>query len=298
MPLDESRFADPTGNLEGIDADALLEQIENGGAAEASLSPELAAPPEGQGAPAAPAVDEFTFNWNGKEIKAPREKALQWAQQGYDYAQKMAEFNRRHSEFENIRKEHDQRFSIYQTIDDYAKQNPEWWNQIQQAYQARKQGGSAGDDSSAVPDWVNQKLNQYDQFIHSLKEKEAAQQRASEDSHLDSEIKSIRETYKDLDWDSPNETGMGLEQRVLDHALKNGIQSFRAAFRDYNHEHLVKLAEDRAKENTNKELQKRTKQGLLGQSSTPKKGIQPAEGVKNKSWNELEREALAELGIA
>ncbi len=292
--MTESGFADPTGNLEGIDADALLEQIENGEAAHAA-PPEATAPV--QEAPAPPAGDEFAFTWNGKEIKAPREKALQWAQQGYDYAQKMAEYNRRNSELENVRKDFDQRYSLYQKVDELAKQNPEWWNQIQQAYQARMQGGSEG-EGAPLPDWITNKLNQYDQFISSIKEKEAAQQRQTEDTQLDTEIKSIRETYKDLDWDSPNETGFSLEQRVLDHAIKNGIQSFRAAFRDYNHEHLVKLAEDRAKENTNKELQKRTKQGLLGQSPTPKKGFQPAEGVKNKSWNDLEREALEELGIA
>jgi hypothetical protein len=129
-----------------------------------------------------------------------------------------------------------------------------------------------------------------------LQEKQA-EQKQKEDAALDSEVSKIMEQHKDLDWTSADESGFTLEQRVLKHANDTGINSFRAAFRDYNHDQLLKLAELRARESAMLERQKVTKNGLLGQSPTPKKGLQTAENVKGKSYNNLVSEALNELGI-
>ncbi len=94
-----------------------------------------------------------------------------------------------------------------------------------------------------------------------------------------------------------DETGLTLEMRVLNHAQENGINSFRAAFRDFNHEKLVAIAASKAREDATKKRQMDAKNGLLGVSSTPMKGVQSAQNVKNKSYNDLVNEAKAELGI-
>jgi hypothetical protein len=70
---------------------------------------------------------------------------------------------------------------------------------------------------------------------------------------------------------------------------------FRAAFRDYYNDHLLGKAKEEGKELVSKELQKRTKLGILGESPKPSKGLTVAAGVKNKSYNDLVQEALAEL---
>lgn len=282
-------FAEPTGNIEGIDADQLLNQIERG---DGPSAPAETSQPE-------PAPSEFEFDWNGKQIKVPYTdpRLKQWVQQGYDYPQRMAELNQQRTKWDQERQEFEKKVSPYKTIDEYARQNPEWWSHVESQWQNRHGQGAAPEGGKLPPEIQNQ-LKEFSEFKKSIEEKELLQQRQQEDSVLDKEVRSIRDQYKNLDWDTLDpSTGFNLEQRVLDHAVQNGIKSFRAAFRDYNHENLLKLEKERAMEGFTKETQKRTKLGLLGTSPTPLKGIRPAENVKTKSYDDLLREAKDEFGI-
>jgi hypothetical protein len=290
---------EPTGNMDGIDADALLEQIEKGGSHDIPMAgkeapAEAAAPTQQEPAPAS--IPELEFDYNGKQIKAPftDPRIKTWAQQGYDYSQKMAAFNQQRSEYEK-------QFAPYKMIDDYAKQNPQWWAEVQKAYESREANRAQGGADSELPEAVKQKLKELDEikpFISELKQEREQTRIKQEDSALADEIKSIRDKYSNLDWSKVDESGQSLERRVLKHAVDNGIQSFKTAFHDYYHENLIKLHEERGKEQVTKEIQKRTKLGIIGESPTPTKTIRQAENLKSKSYEDVLREAKEELGIA
>lgn len=291
----------PSGNMDGIDADALLAQIEGSGNGEIPMSAPAAQEPAAPPA-AAPTAAELEFLYGDKPVKVPYTdpRVKQWAAQGYDYAQKMSEFNRRTQDFETREKA----LSPYKSIDDYAKQNPDWWQHVESSYAARKQAGGAGAAAGSDLETLKAQIRQeLEAEIKPIKDFHTSFKEQKEDEALGQEIESIRKKYADLDWKTPDQHGQSLEARVVKHALDMGLDGskpghFRAAFNDFNHEHLVKLAADKAKEDQNKELQKRTKLGLLGTSPTPKSGIAQAEGVKNKTYNDLEREAKDEYGIA
>lgn len=288
---------EPTGNIDGIDADALMEQVENGGSREIPMEQpsarETAAP-----APAAP--QEYEFDYKGQKIKAsladPKFKT--WLQQGYDYSQNTAALKKERETWESERKSWDP----YKRIDEYAKQNPDWWAQVEQAYQARTQGGPSG-ASPANPELqaLNEKLQGLEKFKESFETQQAEARAKEEDGALDQEIQSIREQFKDLDWTAQDKSGLTLEQRVLKHGMDMGLNGskpghFRAAFRDYNHDHLIQHAKENGLASQTKEIQKRSRLGIIGTSPTPKKGITPAVGVKDKSYNDLMREGLEEFG--
>jgi hypothetical protein len=286
--------ADPTGDTSDIDVESILSEM---GSDLATQAPDPIQGPTTAPLPATvPTPKEYTFDWNGKQIKAPEDKVIKWAQQGYDYSQKMQEFNKSKTDYEG-------QIGPYKMVDEYAKQNPEWWKHVLSQYEAReaeKTQGAEGQDASTegVPDWLKTELNELKQFkTEYLSEKQAATQ-AKEDSTLTEEVQSIQKTYKDLDWKSANETGHTLEQQVLKHMTDKGIGNFKTAFRDYKHDQLLKLELERGKEMATKELQKRTKLGLLGETPTPTKGIRDAQAVKNKTYGDLLEEAKAELGIA
>ncbi len=300
-------FAEPTGSTAGIDADALMGQIESGGdVAPQGGTPTEMMPPDaslkpGEGA-APPTSPEIEFNWNGKNIKVPANdpRIRQWAAQGYDYSQRVAMLKQQQEEFQAQAKA----FEPYKQIDEYVKSNPDWWSHVQDSWaQAQAKRDAATPGSQAEADANAQMaeiekhpiIQQFKSFMEQQQAEKVAHQRAEEDKVLTGEIQSIRDQYKDLDWDSPDQEGYSLEQRVLKHAVENGIKNFRAAFRDYNHDRLVKLAEQRAMEQVTKDAQKRTKLGLLGQTQAPLKQIQAAEDVKNKSWDDLLKEAQEEL---
>ena len=240
---------------------------------------------------------EYEFTWNGKQIKAPVDKLTKWASQGYDYAQRMEQFKAEREAFETQRQQFEPRLNTYKEVDDYANKNPDWWKHVEASYKERQQNIDPSNPISGELQQLKSELSELKSFRDQLTQEKMAERQKTEDAALESEVSQLRQQHKDLDWNSADENGHSLEQRVLKHASENGINSFRAAFRDYNHDQLLKLTELRAREAAMLERQKVVKSGLLGQSPTPKKGLQTADNVKGKSYNNLVSEALSELGI-
>ena len=248
--------------------------------------------------PTAPAPEEYTLTVNGKEVKASRDKMIQWAQLGYQYPQKAGELNQkqqefqaRQAEFEKQRQEMEQRLNPYREVDEYAAKNPDWWAQVQEQYKQKL----AGAQTNPEVQQLKAELAELKAFRDEYKNEKQSKQVQEEDSKLGQEIESIRKQYSNIDFETPDEEGLNLEMKILKHAQENGLPSFRAAFRDYYHDHLLGRAKEEGKEAISKEVQKRTKLGILSESSKPTKGLKVAENVKNKSYEELKREALSEL---
>jgi len=294
----EGGLGEPTGQIDSsIDVDALYNQIESEGAASREIP--MTAPPEQPKADPKPqTVQEYEFTANGKPIKAPIDKILQWASQGYDYPQKMAQLKQQAQEFEQKQQLYQQWEKKYKPIDEYIQENPDWWNHVEESWNNRTQ--TALDPNNPLSkEFANLKneLGELRKFKEEISNERLNQKRQSEDEKLSTEIKSIRDQFQNLDFDQVDASGKTLEFRILEHAQANGISSFKAAFRDFYHDHLMKLAEERGKEAVQKDIQKKTKLGLLGTSPTPRKGLNDADNVKAKSYEALMQEALDELGI-
>lgn len=280
---------------EEIDVDGVLAGIESPSSGiPMSSEPDTTVPPPQE---AKPAQQEYEINWNGKQIKAPLDKVTKWASQGYDYAQRMEQFKALQSEFENTRQQFEPKLKRYSEVDEFAAKNPEWWDHVQKSWQERQQALDPSNPIAGELQSVKQELQELKKFREQLTQEKTAEVQKAEDDRLDSEISQMRSTHKDLDWASVDESGFTLEARILKHATDNGINSFRAAFRDYNHDRLVEMAAMKAKEDAVKDRQKSEKAGLLGYSKTPRSGIQGAADVKGKSYSQLAQEALQELGL-
>jgi hypothetical protein len=254
---------------------------------------------------------EVEYNAAGKVVKEPFEMVLKRASQGYDYAQKVGEWNKKEQDFTGKLTQAEQRlkeFEYLKQVDDYARQNPQWKQHIDKMWEQRDIAERNLDPNDPIIQLMNQKLEKLMEPINNLTSKVTqfdqfvSQQRISkEDQELDAEVKSIREKHSDLDWDARDEFGKTLEARVLEHAAKMGLGSnpgaFRMAFRDFNHDHLVKTAQDRAKEAVADQAHRLKKAGFIGKSSTPQTGITQAKSLREKSYDDLFKEGLEELGI-
>lgn len=280
-----------------IDVDSLLAEIEAPAPqAERPMSEPPAPAPQAAPQTAPQAPQEFEINYKGQTIKAPVDRVKQWAQQGYDYAQKMSEFTKQQQEFQTRSEQIAELEKRYGPVDEYVRQNPEFWEHVMQSYQQKQQAFDPNNPLVGKLSLLEQKLQEIDQFKNTVISEKQAQQRQEQDQALDRDIQSIRETYKDLDWNTVDTDGKTLEIKILEHANAQGIRNFRAAFRDFYHDHLVKMAEERGKELVNKDIQKKTKLGFLGTSETPKKSLSQAQDVKSKSYEDLLAEALDEVG--
>jgi hypothetical protein len=292
-----------TGSTAGIDVDALMADVEAGNEINApAAATEESTPAEPASQPTEAqkqAIQEMEFTWNGKPIKAPVDRFKQWASQGYDYAQKMQEFNARQAAFEKSQKEFEPLKQRYSEIDEYARQNPQWLEHVNQAYmQAIGQAESNGTGQSPEIMALKQELLELKSFKEELTSERQAAKVAEQDQKLSEEIQSIQDKYKDLDWATPNEHGKTLETQVLEFAIQNGIKNFEHAFKLFNHDSLIKLHASKAKEEQVKAKQAQTKAGLLGSTPAPTKEFGKVTNLKSKSYNDIAREALEELGLA
>lgn len=233
-------------------------------------------------------------------VKASEEDLLNYAKKGYESAQTMEAFNKEKEQFFPV-------MDKYKQIDEYAIQNPEWWEHVQNSYGNREQSNdtigneltSQDSQQELSPELqaITNQLNEVREFIHSQKSEQERKQMAEDDSLLDAEINSIKEQHAYMDFGTPDEKGVTLEQKVLKHAQEIGTQSFRVAFRDYAHDKLISKAEELGKEAIGKDIQRKTKLGILG-SSTKSSSPKLASGYnKKKSYEDLAREAIEELGI-
>jgi hypothetical protein len=286
--------------MENLDSNSELtdDQIDTLVDGESSSSANI--PMRDTASPTPTSWSEDVIKVNGKEVKGTREQILQWAQLGHGYPQKAQEFNQMKARVDEWSKrqqeldERDQKWKPYKEVDEFATKNPEWWQQVQESYKNKIAGAQSNPELAAL----KEELAELKKFRDEISTDKKVAKEQEEDQKLVGEVDSIRKSYPDIDFDTPDEEGSSLEMKVLKHAVDNGMNSFKAAFRDYYHDQLLAKAEERGKSQVAKDIQKRTKLGILGETSKPTKGLRVAENVQNKSYEDLEREIKQELGIA
>ncbi len=274
-----------------MDVDALIEQV-NAPATERPMSGEEAPAPE-QAAPAAQAApqtpQEYEYEWSGRKIKEPLEMILKRAGMGYDYAQRMEALKREQGQMAEKYKPYEK----YKTIDDYVQKDPAWWQHVEESWNDRL----ASEDPTVqrVKALLDEQLQPVKALLSQKEEQEQQAKVDEEDNRLDKDIKSIREKYKDLDFDTPDAQGKSLEMKVLEHGSTNGFPSFKAAFLDFHHEQLEKMWESRGREAIGKEAEKRQKLGLSGTPRTPQKTSDAFD--TRGDWNDVMKQVTERYGL-
>lgn len=190
----------------------------------------------------------------------------------------------------------------YKEVDAYAKENPDWWDHVQNSYgQKDKNDATIQNENELKQDQelspeiseLKNELNQIKQFISAQKETELMARQKEEDALLEAEIDGIKEQYPYLDFKTVDDKGVSLEQKVLKHAQAINTNSFRAAFRDLMHDKIVSKAQETAKESLGRDLQRKTKLGILG---TEGEKVKVKSYSRDKSYEDLVKDALDELG--
>lgn len=276
------------------------------------------APPAGD-----PAQTEAPWDWkphygrdveyqaSGKMVKEPFEMVLKRASQGYDYAQKVGDWNSKEKGFTDKITDYEAKVKQYEylkEIDEYARQNPKWKEFLDNQWQGKSAFETGLDPNDKYLQIMNQKFDKMTELFNNVNNKVTqfdqfvtTQRTSKEDSELDAEVKSIRDTYPNLDWDARDEFGKTLEYKVLEHANKLGLGTnpgaFRAAFRDFNHDRLLAIQAETAKEKVADQAHALKKQGFIGKTPTPQTNAPVSRGIRQKSWDELSSEGLKEFGI-
>lgn len=247
----------------------------------------------------------FKLNYRGKEEEYPIEKVLSFAQQGRDYNERMALFNRDRALFDAERQKSDARYKgledrlkQYGEIEAYQKQDPAWWQHVVQSYQQARSQGQA--QVAQLPPEVQKEIEENREFRTRFEEREQAEVIAKEDQALELEISQYREKNPAFEWEKVDEHGFNLEQRILNHATKLGLtkpEHFKLAAFDLLQDEILKRKEHEAKEGVGKHLEKVTKLGMGPVTERRTLGVKPVRNVAEKDWNEIAEEAKAAIGI-
>jgi hypothetical protein len=305
-----------------IDAEKLIENIEKFGSAEGdpNAAKEASAPvpsetaaPEATAAAAQPVSPGFSFKsmdellkhqlefpYKGKQIKEDLATILKRASSGYDYAQKMNGFNQERSEWEKKVQEAQALNQKWSRFDEYAKQNPDWYNHWENAWQNRGQNlteAPAADSNieAKINALLESRLAPVNELISQQEQQKQRMQVDNEDRELSEQIESIRKSYPNLDFDRTDpESGKSLEYKIMEFATQNGIKRFDHAFRAFYHDELVKLEREAAKDALSRETQAKTKAGIVPQGTAPQKAPPSLKGMNYEHVTEL---AARELGI-
>jgi len=256
----------------------------------------------------APLTNEqlYELKW-GEEVKqVPLNKLTEYAQQGFDYNVKMRGINQAQEQLQQTQQEIEsqrQALQEYVQVQEWAKQNPDLWNQALQNFRQAGQTGQANtaeqgqfspEANSVISDLRGQ-IEKLNEQVTSISQFNEEAKKMQEDQALDNEVKQTMRNYSDLDWVSRDENGQTLEGRVLEHATRNGISNFSAAFKDLYHEQLIERARLLEREKLGEQ---RNNQPADLQNSSKPAGISEASDIRTKSYDQLAAEALEELGLS
>jgi hypothetical protein len=233
-----------------------------------------------------------------------RDKVVEYAQKGFDYESKMSELKTSKKEYEDSLKAFEAERETFtkdreywSDIDQYMKENPRF-EQIVKEQWAKEQGSTyepPNPQVQALQEQVKSLLGRLD--AKDTEQKEIQTKQAT--TKLEQTVANYKETNKELDWEGKDEFGKTLQERVEEFAVENEIKSFTNAANLMLFDQLQKIAVTRAKEETGKSIQKQKKLGLgpITEKPTQTGEVASAHSYREKSYEDLAGEALAELGL-
>ena len=245
----------------------------------------------------APGSDKFSITHKGKELSLDDEKYKGYAQKGYDYETKMHQFRVDQKLFEQKQEQSKEQYDQIKQIDDYAKANPQF-NQLIQDQWAQIQAGNVPEmnpqtEVQVLKTQMSQLMDSMNSQKEGLENRRVAELEASQEGA----ISKYKDDNKSMDWETKDAEGNTLEDRIGHAMLEKGVRDFDIMANSFLlKQHLASKTLE-GKESAAKAIQKNNKLGLGKVTERSTLGVKKGEDFRNKSYDDLTKEAFAELGI-
>ena len=273
-----------------VDVEALISE------AHAEATPEIATEGDGSDAQVETGTgDESStqskgtrvLQYKGETISIDDAKFQNFAQQGYDYNIKMRDFNIEKKLFESERESMKEIIEI----NDYAKANPDWLKTVQDHWAAEQSGAGTRDPAS-----LESRFQQLQARQDARDQKDIIRQNAALEADQELSISSFKENNSDHDWNTKDEYGNTLEDRIGHMMVEKKIRDFDVAATYLLKDEMLKRKALAAKESAGAAIQKANKLGLGQVTKKSVLGVKPAEDVRSKSYDQLFSEGYEEYG--
>lgn len=220
---------------------------------------------------------ELEYQAAGKPIKEDLSTILKRASQGYHYAQEMNKLKTERQQFETELLPQVEEAKTwrekYGKFEEYAKENPEWYDHWNKAWENRHTMQQQGDGSTVdqsqniqavIKDILMQELSPVKEFMQTQEQLKEQQKIEEQDSALFNAIDETRKAYSNIDFDSTNpDTGKSLQEDVMEFMYKTGIHDFQTAFKAFYSDNLIKMQVEQAREKEAQNEIERKKNGIL-----------------------------------
>jgi hypothetical protein len=248
--------------------------------------------------PVAPQTgDDFVLKHKGKEIKLDPEKARNYAQKGYDYEKKMHDFRVQKKLYDQEIEQQKSKYGELAEINEFAKQNPAFEQLIQREW-AKVQSGqqievAPEDKVTLLESRLNQVLEKLETQETQLSRRQEAEMEAAQETSID----KYKSNYADFDWESKDDNGSMLEDRIMQNMIDKGVKDFEIMADHVLKNELLARQQMEAKKKIGKQIQHSYKHGLGQVTKSSQQKASKAKDIGNKSYDDLVAEGLAELGI-
>ena len=243
------------------------------------------------------AQGEFVITHKGKEITLDTDKARSFAQQGYDYSKKMHQLRVDRKLFEQETEKTRNELKELQEINAFAKENPAFEQLIQREWAKIQAGGElqvSPEDKNMI---LESRLNQVLERLNAQEKDIAARQTAEIEAKQEGAIESYSQKHSDFDWNTKDENGATLEDRIMQAMIDKGVKDFEIMADHVLKKELMVKEAMQAKEQVAKKIQTAHKKGLGTITDKSQLAAKTAENVSAKSYDDLVAEGLKEFGI-
>ncbi len=252
----------------------------------------------------------YEVNLSGKKEKVTLSQLVDNFQKGWHYETKMSEIKKQQKELEDRLKKWDnweQRYARMEEVDKFYQDNPDKLNYLLEQYERVKNGETLPtsdlSEFDTVPPEVQNKLVSLEQTVKALQDtiKSFEEEKLrNEEARIQAEVKQTFERLKDtnelgfLDWETPDENGLKLEDHILKFALDNNIPDVETATLKYCREDIFNHLKESGKREAVTKIKEGQRNGIvLGAKPRTKPAPRPVD--TSKTYDDLAQEALAEL---
>ena len=239
--------------------------------------------------------EQFAFTANGQRIVPKSLEELRvWASKGRDYSQRASELHRKQQELETL----DAKLAEYKKLGDLFDTNPAFKKQILDLAFKSQQGETTEQEEEKLqklPPEIKEKLGVIDSLrseTETLKSEFESIKKEKEDQLLEQEIASLKNKYKDENWDE--DTGDGsLIVKVMKEAMGSGL-SLEKCYKVLSWDKIKTNTEaNTMKQLTEKELADK-KKGIVSTVSGHKPAPKSID-ISNTPYKDLVQAAVAEM---
>lgn len=282
--------------MEFQDTDSILAELE-----QEQQGQESKVEPQESSEPDKPFV---TINYKGEQIPMNQSQTVEYAQKGRDYETKMSEYKKLNEEFQTKSSKFqnwEERNARVEEINQAYVDDPKKLEYLLNQYENIKSGVPAeGTDLDGTETYnkmiaLEKTVDDLKGGYQALKEDREANLASKIQTEVMRDFDKMKKEHDYLDWTTKDSDGLMLDDFILKYATDNNIHSIETATLQFAKDQIFANLIEKGKKEAVENSKENNKKGIKGVTAIPQTKSKPIATDTSKSFDDLAKEALAEI---